>query len=55
MAEAMEYQRPLHSGQGVERAYELVRSVVPPLTEDRPPSPDIAAITALIENGAFAL
>ena len=53
MAEAMEYQRPLHSGEGVERAYEAVRSIVPRLTEDRPPAPDIAAIAELIRNGTF--
>lgn len=54
MAEAMEYQRPLRSGAGVERAFTVVRSVVPRLTEDRPPSPDIAAIAQLIRSGAFA-
>ena len=55
MAEAMEYQRPLRSGEAVERAYELVRSKVPRLTEDRPPAPDIAAIAQLIERGSFLL
>jgi len=54
MAEAMEYQRPLRSGAGVEAVYEMVRSVVPRLTEDRPPAPDIAAIARLIREGAFA-
>ncbi|MCI0365730.1 MAG: histidine ammonia-lyase [Phycisphaerales bacterium] len=54
MAEAMEYQRPLRSGRGVERTYELVRTVVPRLTEDRPLSSDIQAIANLIRNGAFA-
>ncbi len=53
MAEAMEYQRPLKSGAGVESTHELVRSVVPRLTEDRPPSPDIAAIAKLIKEGLF--
>ncbi len=53
MTEALEYQRPLHSGRGVERTFELVRSVVPRLTEDRPPAPDIAAIAQLIRQGAF--
>ena len=53
MAEAMEYQRPLKSGAGVERTHELVRSVVPKLTEDRPPAPDIAAIAKLIREGLF--
>lgn len=53
MAEAMEYQRPLRSGTGVERAYATIRGVVPRLTEDRPPSPDISAICHLICSGAF--
>lgn len=53
MTEAMEYQRPLRSGDGVEQTYEIVRSVVPRLTEDRPPAPDIAAIAQLIRSDAF--
>jgi histidine ammonia-lyase len=54
MTEAMEYQRPLHSGDGVERTFKKVRSVVSRLTADRPPAPDIAAIAQLIRSGAFA-
>lgn len=54
MAEAMEYQRPLKSGVAVERAIATIRTVVPKLTADRPPSPDIAAIERLIRAGAFA-
>ncbi len=53
MAEAMEYQRPLTSGPGVEQTYEHVRSVVSRLTADRPPAPDIAAIARLIGRGVF--
>ena len=53
MAEAMEYQRPLRSGDGVERTYQRVRTVVERLTADRPPAPDIAAIAELIRAGAF--
>ncbi len=53
MAEAMEYQRPLRSGEGAEGTYEKVRSVVPRLSADRPPAPDIAAIAALIAAGGF--
>lgn len=53
MAEAMEYQRPLRSGAGAERVYEQVRGVVPRLTEDRPPAPDIATIAERIRAGAF--
>jgi len=53
MAEAMEYQRPLRSGDGVERTFKKVRSVVSRLTADRPPAPDIAAIAELIRSGQF--
>lgn len=52
-AEAIEYQRPLRSGAGVEAAHALVRSVAPKLTQDRPPAPDIAAIVRLIRDGVF--
>ena len=55
MAEAQEYQRPMRTGAKLERAHEIIRSVVPRLTEDRPPAPDIAAITALIRDGRFDL
>ena len=37
MTEAMEHQRPLWSGTGVERTVEAVRGEVTPLTTDRPP------------------
>ena len=53
-AEALEYQRPLKSGAGVEMAHDLVRTVVPRLTADRPPAPDIAAIARLITDGRFS-
>jgi histidine ammonia-lyase len=53
-AEALEYQRPLRSGAGIERAFETVRSVVSRRTRDRPPAPDIEAIRALIRAGRFS-
>ncbi len=53
-AEAIEHHRPLRSGKGVERAHAAVRSVVPRLDADRPPSPDIAAIERLIQDGSLA-
>ncbi|MEM1185191.1 MAG: histidine ammonia-lyase [Planctomycetota bacterium] len=53
-AQALEAHRPLKSGKGVERAHALVRASVAPLTEDRPPSPDIEALAGLIEDGSFA-
>ena len=52
-SEALEYQRPLRSGTGVERAHACVRSVVSRRTADRPPSPDILAIEGLIARGSF--
>ena len=54
-ASGLDYHRPLKSGQRVEAAYEAIRAQVPPLMEDRPPSPDIHAIEALIEKGTFRL
>ncbi|MGP1345856.1 MAG: histidine ammonia-lyase [Phycisphaerales bacterium] len=54
-AEAIEYHRPLRSGDLVERGHAAIREAVPDLTEDRSPTPDIEAIVRLIEAGAFAL
>jgi histidine ammonia-lyase len=45
--------RPLRSGGGVERAHAAIRTVVAPLDDDRPLTPDIEAITALIRAGAM--
>jgi histidine ammonia-lyase len=52
-AEALEYQRPLRSGAGVEKAHETVRSAVSRRSADRPPAPDIRALEELIAAGAF--
>jgi len=52
-AEALEHHRPLRSGKGVERAWEAVRQVVPPLEHDRPPTTDIEAVARLIGEGRF--
>ena len=51
MAQAIEHQRPLRSGPGVEAAHDLVRELVPPLSDDRPPAPDIAQVECLVESG----
>ena len=53
-AEALEYQRPLRSGLGIEAAFAAVREVVPKRTRDRPPAPDIRAIIGLIFAGRFS-
>jgi len=50
-AEAIDHHRPLQSGAAVERVHAAVRAVVPRLTVDRPPAPDIAAVTRLIQKG----
>jgi len=53
-AQGLEFLKPLRPGRGVERAYERVREVVPPLDRDRQLSGDIAAVEALVREGAFA-
>lgn len=52
-AEALEYQRPLRSGNGIEKAHARVRGVVSRRVADRPPAPDILALEQLIVAGAF--
>lgn len=54
-AEAIDHHRPLKSGAAVERVHDRVRAVVPRLTADRPPAPDIAATQRLIDSGVFEL
>jgi histidine ammonia-lyase len=51
--QALEAHRPLRSGAGVESARASVRALVEPLTADRPPAPDIAAVATLIRAGRF--
>jgi histidine ammonia-lyase len=46
-------QRSLDPAPGTRRVQETVRSVCPPLVEDRPPGPDIMRIAELVEAGAF--
>jgi histidine ammonia-lyase len=52
-AQALEHHRPLRSGDNIEAAHATIRAHVAPLTADRPPAPDIAAIAQLIESGGF--
>jgi len=52
-AEGLEYRAPLKPGVGVRRAYELVRAHAPRLTRDRPLSPDIQQLAAVIRRGEF--
>lgn len=52
-AQGLESHRPLKSGRVVERAHAAIRQVVPALTADRSPAPDIEAIAGLIREGRF--
>jgi histidine ammonia-lyase len=53
-AQGLEFRRPLAPGQGVARVYERVRQVVPKLEEDRPLTPDVEGLAALIVREALA-
>jgi histidine ammonia-lyase len=52
-AQGLEFRRPLKAGREVERAYAVVRSIVPHLGEDRVLGPEIEAMAAAIRTGAF--
>ena len=52
-AQGVEQRAPLQPADGTGRVLAAVRSVVEPLTIDRPPAPDIEAIAALIEAGGL--
>ncbi len=45
---ATDFRRPLKSGRGTHAAHDLARKSIAPWTDDRPPSPDIAAARELI-------
>jgi histidine ammonia-lyase len=50
-AQGLDFRAPLRPGRGVAQAHAEVRSVVKPLVEDRPPSPDIEALAAALRTG----
>jgi histidine ammonia-lyase len=52
-SEALEYQRPLQSGDRLERAHGIIREHVPRLVADRPPHPDIVKLVELIKQGVL--
>jgi histidine ammonia-lyase len=52
-AQGLDFQRPLRSSAPIEAAHALIRRHVPQLDVDRPMAPDIAAIAALVRDGAF--
>jgi histidine ammonia-lyase len=49
--QALEFRRPLRPGAGVEAARDALRELVPPLQEDRPPSPEIERVAAALRTG----
>ena len=51
--QGLEFRRPLQSSREVERACEVVRSVVPRLEADRVLSGDIEALARAVRSGAF--
>jgi histidine ammonia-lyase len=52
-AQALDLLAPLRTSPPLARAHALVRSRVPSLDRDRPPSPDIAEISRLISDGSL--
>src|SRR5216684_8748341 len=52
-AQMLEFRKPLKPGEGVQQAYELVRSYVAKLEHDRVLAPDIATLTKAVKEGVF--
>lgn len=52
-AEGLEYRAPLKPGKGVQKAFQIVRELVPRLREDRSLSNDIVRIAGAIREGRF--
>ncbi len=52
-AQGLEYLRPLQPGRGVGRLYARIRGEagIPPLTDDRPPAPDLERLAAALAGG----
>jgi histidine ammonia-lyase len=50
-SQAIDLLQPLETSAPLARVHAAIRRHVPPLEEDRPPSPDIEAITSLIARG----
>lgn len=52
-AQGIEGRAPLHPAAGTGAAVEIIRTLVPPLTEDRPVGADVEVVASLIDEGAF--
>ncbi len=52
-AQMLEFRKPSQPGDGVQKAFEIVRSFVPILVNDRVLAPDIATMAKAVKDGAF--
>ena len=52
-AQGIEFRRPLKSSAALETAHAMIRERVPALDQDRHFAPDLAAIKAMVQAGAF--
>jgi histidine ammonia-lyase len=52
-AQGLDLRRPLATTKPLEAAHAAIRAKVPPMMEDRPLAPDIAAVRALIDDGTL--
>src|SRR5476651_1235603 len=52
-SQALWYREPFESGPQIRRVLETIRSIAPPLAEDRPLSRDMEAVAAAIRQGKF--
>lgn len=53
-AQGLELRRPLRTTPVLEAVMAVIRKVIPPMMVDRPLSPDIRAMRALIDSGELA-
>ncbi len=51
--QAIDLLAPLTTSSALQRVHARVRSIVPPLAGDRPPAPDIEAISTIVADGSF--
>ena len=52
-AQALDFKRPLKGGKGTEAAYQVIRSKLEKLVNDRPLYPDIEIVTNLVRDGSI--
>jgi histidine ammonia-lyase len=52
-AQGLDFHAPLAPGRGVKQAYEIVRGLVPPVTQDRAMAGDIERLAEAIRRGDF--